>query len=76
MPNRMLCPLNWCQDKFALVCDKFDRWIIGGALVGTVYHGVELVGRLWRLSQTGSVQTYAAIFVFGFVLLAYWVINW
>lgn len=68
--------LIWCQDKFALVCDKFDRWIIGGALVGTVSHGVELVGRLWRLSQTGSVQTYAAIFVFGFVLLAYWVINW
>ncbi len=68
--------LIWCQDKFALVCDKFDRWIIGGALVGTVYHGVELIGRLWRLSQTGSVQTYAAIFVFGFVVLAYWVVNW
>ncbi len=68
--------LIWCQDKFALVCDKFDRWIIGGAIVGTVYHGVELVGRLWRLSQTGNLQTYAAIFIFGFVLLAYWVVNW
>lgn len=66
----------WFQDKIAMICDWFDRWVIGGAIVGTLYHIVEIIGRTLRLSQTGSVQTYATIFVVGFAILTYWVINW
>ena len=60
------------QDKVAWLCDKFDRWIIGGFFVGVIYNFIALGGRALRMTQTGSLQTYVVYFVVGFTILAYW----
>ena len=60
------------QETLARVADWFDRWIIAGLLVRGTHGTTELVGRVLRLAQTGSLQTYAFIFAAGVVLVLAW----
>ena len=43
--------------------------VVAGLVVKGTAGGVELCGRLLRLVQTGSVQTYAFLFAVGLALL-------
>ena len=60
------------QETLARVADWFDHWIIAGLLVRGTHGTTELVGRVLRLAQTGSLQTYAFIFAAGVVLVLAW----
>jgi len=60
------------QETLARVADWFDRWIIAGLLVRGTHGTTELVGRVLRLVQTGSLQTYAFLFAAGVVLVLAW----
>jgi NADH-quinone oxidoreductase subunit L len=63
------------QDALAGVLDWFDRWIVAGFMVRGVEGTTELVGRALRLAQTGSLQTYAFLFVTGIAVLLYFVLR-
>ncbi len=60
------------QETLAKAADWFDRWIIAGLLVRGTHGTTELVGRVLRLVQTGSLQTYAFLFAAGVVLVLAW----
>jgi len=60
------------QETLARVADWVDRWIIAGFLVRGTHGTTELVGRVLRLVQTGSLQTYAFLFAAGVVLVLAW----
>ncbi|NBV23396.1 MAG: NADH-quinone oxidoreductase subunit L [Proteobacteria bacterium] len=60
------------QETLAKVADWMDRWIIAGLLVRGTHGTTELVGRVLRLAQTGSLQTYAFLFAAGVVLVLAW----
>jgi len=62
------------HDFLAAVSDWIDRWIIEGACIGLVRGGTDLTGRALRLVQTGNLQTYAFLFVFGVAVLLYFVL--
>ena len=62
------------HDLLAQSSDWFDRWIIEGACIGLIRGGTDLSGRALRLVQTGNLQTYAFLFVFGVALLLYFVL--
>ena len=62
------------HDLLAAASDWFDRWIIEGACIGLIRGGTDLSGRALRLVQTGNLQTYAFLFVFGVALLLYFVL--
>jgi NADH-quinone oxidoreductase subunit L len=62
------------HDFIAAVMDWFDRWIVQGACIGLVRGGTDLGGRMLRLMQTGNLQTYAFMFVFGVAVLLYFVL--
>jgi hypothetical protein len=51
-----------------------DRWLVEGICIGLVRGGTDLTGRALRLMQTGNLQTYAFLFVFGVALLLYFVL--
>jgi NADH-quinone oxidoreductase subunit L len=57
------------QDTIAAVTDWFDRWLVGGAAVRGTAAFTGLVGQALRLVQTGSLQTYAFLFVLGTAIL-------
>ncbi len=57
------------QELAARIVDVADRWVVAGLVVKGTAGGVELCGRLLRLVQTGSVQTYAFLFAVGLALL-------
>jgi NADH-quinone oxidoreductase subunit L len=62
------------HDSIAAVMDFIDRWILEGFCIGLVRGGTDLTGRALRLVQTGSLQTYAFLFVLGVALLLYFVL--
>jgi NADH-quinone oxidoreductase subunit L len=63
------------HDFIAAVADWIDRWILEGAILGSVRGGTDLTGRALRLLQTGNLQTYAFLFVFGVFILLYFVLG-
>jgi NADH-quinone oxidoreductase subunit L len=63
------------HDFIAAVADWIDRWILEGAIIGTIRGGTDLTGRALRLVQTGNLQTYAFLFVLGVALLLYFVLG-
>jgi len=63
------------HDFLAAVADWIDRWILEGAIIGAIRGGTDLSGRALRLAQTGSLQTYAFLFVLGVALLLYFVLG-
>jgi NADH-quinone oxidoreductase subunit L len=68
----LLIPLT--QDALAKFADAFDRWIIAGLGVRGTSGATDLVGRALRLAQSGSIQTYAFLFVAGVALVLYYVL--
>lgn len=62
------------HDFIAAVMDWFDRWIVQGACIGLIRGGTNLTGRMLRLMQTGNLQTYAFLFVFGVAVVLYLVL--
>jgi NADH-quinone oxidoreductase subunit L len=54
--------------------DWIDRWVVAGAGIGFIRGGTDLTGRMLRLMQTGNLQTYAFLFVFGVAVLLYFVL--
>ena len=62
------------HDWIAAVCDWFDRWMIEGFCIGLIRGGTDLSGRMLRLVQTGNLQTYAFLFVFGVAVVLYFVL--
>ena len=52
-----------------------DQKIIRGAIMGLFQHGVDILGRGLRLVQSGSLQTYAFVFVVGVALVIYIVLG-
>lgn len=63
------------HDFLAAVADWIDRWIVEGFCIGTVRGGTDLTGRALRLLQTGNLQTYAFLFVFGVAVVIYLVLK-
>jgi NADH-quinone oxidoreductase subunit L len=62
------------HDLIAAVFDFVDRWILEGAILGFIRGGTDLSGRALRLVQTGNLQTYAFLFIFGVAVLLYFVL--
>ena len=62
------------HDAIAAVMAFIDRWILEGACIGLIRGGTDLTGRMLRQVQTGNLQTYAFLFVFGVALLLYFVL--
>ena len=52
-----------------------DQKILRGATMGLLQHGVDILGRGLRLVQSGSLQTYAFLFVVGVALVIYIVLG-
>ncbi len=63
------------HDFIAAVMDFIDRWILEGMCIGFIRGGTNLTGRALRLVQTGSLQTYAFLFVFGVAVLLYFLVK-
>ena len=57
------------QQNFARLCDAFDRYVIIGALVNGSAFTTRALGALTARYQTGSVRTYAMLFVAGVAAL-------
>ncbi len=64
------------QQRFAILTDLFERYIIIGLFVNGTAKITGWTGSLVRLLQTGRVQGYALLIVLGFNLLFYWVKQW
>jgi NADH-quinone oxidoreductase subunit L len=62
------------HDLLAAITDFIDRWILEGAILGAIRGGTDLTGRALRLVQTGNLQTYAFLFIFGVAVLLYFVL--
>ena len=62
------------HDFLAAVADWLDRWIVEGLCLGTIRGGTNITGRMLRLMQTGNLQTYAFLFVFGVAVVLYFVL--
>jgi NADH-quinone oxidoreductase subunit L len=52
-----------------------DRKILKGFIIGLIEHGVDITGKGLRLFQSGSIQTYAFLFVAGVALVIYYVLG-
>jgi NADH-quinone oxidoreductase subunit L len=63
------------QDAAARLADTFDRWILAGAVVKGTHGAVQLLGRLLRLVQTGSLQVYAMLFAVGVIVVLFFAVN-
>jgi NADH-quinone oxidoreductase subunit L len=58
---------------FALVADKFDRYVIDGIVNGFAYLGAN-TGSAIRKAQSGNVQRYTGFVVLGIILLLVFVV--
>jgi NADH-quinone oxidoreductase subunit L len=63
------------HDAIAAVADWIDRWMVEGFCLGLVRGGTDLTGRALRLVQTGNLQTYAFLFVFGVAVILWLVLG-
>ena len=61
------------HDFIAKFADWIDRWIVEGCVI-VVRGSTDLTGRGLRLLQTGSLQTYAFLFVLGVAVVLYFVL--
>jgi len=59
------------QDAAARLAEVVDRWVLAGAVVKGTHGTVELLGRMLRLVQTGSLQVYAVLFAVGVVVVLF-----
>ena len=57
------------HEAVSRLANWFDRWIIAGLGVRGLHGSTEILGRALRLAQTGSLQTYAFLFVAGVVVV-------
>jgi NADH-quinone oxidoreductase subunit L len=62
------------HDGMAALMDWIDRWIVQGACIGLIRGGTDFTALILRQLQTGNLQTYAFLFVFGVALLLYFVL--
>ncbi len=62
------------HEALSRLADWFDRWILAGLIVRGVHGTTELFGRVLRLAQTGSLQTYALLFAVGVAVVLYLVL--
>jgi NADH-quinone oxidoreductase subunit L len=62
------------HDFIAAVMEWFDRWILQGGIV-VIRGTTDLTGRMLRNVQTGNLQTYAFLFVFGVAVVLYVVLK-
>ena len=62
------------HDFLAAVMNFIDKYILDGACLGLIRGGTDLTGRGLRLFQTGNLQTYTFLFVFGVAVLLYFVL--
>ena len=51
--------------------ERFDTYIVDGAVNGAGYLSL-FIGRLFRKTQTGQLQTYALVIFLGAVILIFW----
>jgi len=63
------------HDFIASVMGGIDRYLVEGFCIGLIRGGTDLTGRVLRLVQTGNLQTYAFLFVFGVAVLLYLVLG-
>ncbi len=63
------------HDTVAAVTDWFDRWLVGTAVVRGTAATTGLLGRALRLVQSGSLQTYAFLFVLGTAILLFAILG-
>jgi len=62
------------HDVIAAVVAGIDRILLEILALGTIRGGTDLTGRMLRQLQTGNLQTYAFLFVFGVALVLYFVL--
>lgn len=62
------------HDVIAAIAAGIDRLVVEILAIGTIRGGTNLTGRMLRLLQTGSLQTYAFLFVFGVAVVLYFVL--
>jgi NADH-quinone oxidoreductase subunit L len=67
--------INLTHENLARLANGFDRWIVGGLFVRGLHGTTELTGRALRLVQTGNLQTYAFVFVFGLAALLFFLFR-
>ena len=84
--STLLCNRLWLDEIFSGIIaitheavSKLAGWmdqkILRGAIMGLLQHGVDILGRGLRLVQSGSIQTYAFLFVVGVALVIYIVLG-
>ena len=59
----------------AIIANGIDRILLEGFCIGIIRGGTDLTGRSLRRLQTGSLQTYAFLFVLGVVVLLYFALG-
>jgi NADH-quinone oxidoreductase subunit L len=62
------------HDIIAAIADGIDRYLIEFICIGFIRGGTDVTGRMLRQLQTGSLQTYAFLFVFGVAVVLYFVL--
>jgi NADH-quinone oxidoreductase subunit L len=63
------------HDLIAAISGWIDEWIVEGCGIGFIRGGTKFSGNMLRLLQTGNLQTYAFLFVFGVAVLLYFVLG-
>jgi NADH-quinone oxidoreductase subunit L len=63
------------HDMIAAIMNGIDHYLLEGLCIGIIRGGTDLTGRGLRRLQTGSLQTYAFLFVLGVVLLLYFALG-
>jgi len=63
------------HDAIAAIADWIDRWLVEGFCIGVIRGSTDLTGRGLRRLQTGSLQTYAFLFVLGVAVALYFVLK-
>ena len=53
-----------------------DRWVLSGFGIRFVSGSTEILGRALRLTQSGSLQTYALLLTVGVLMILYWVLAY
>ncbi|MDB6016812.1 MAG: proton-conducting rane transporter [Pedosphaera sp.] len=66
--------IPYTQEALAKVADALDRKLIAGGLVRGAHGTTEIFGRMLRMLQTGSLQTYAFLLVVGVAALLYYIL--
>jgi NADH-quinone oxidoreductase subunit L len=63
------------HDAIAAIAAFVDRWIVDGFCIGLIRGGTSLLGYSLRMVQSGNLQFYAFVFVFGVALVLYFVLG-